>query len=256
MAVPFGMLPLAVLGRTLVVSARGPVSGHVRALRQPGSAQNSGPAAPRAPTRRHDDRMSPQHRVVLLRHGQTEWSESGRHTGRTDIPLTAAGREQAKDVEHPLARLQLAGPVVLSSPRIRAVDTAELAGLTIAETTEDLAEWDYGEYEGRTTERIRTEVPGWTVWTHPCPGGETANSVQQRADAVLARAVEHARQQDVVLVGHGHFSRALLARWVALPVANGIHFRMSAGALAVLGHEHGHRQIAALNITATNVTDD
>jgi len=192
--------------------------------------------------------------VFLLRHGQTEWSQSGQHTGRTDVPLTDAGRRQARALRPLLEGFLLDDPLVLASPRKRAVDTAELAGLAVAQTTEDLAEWDYGDYEGRTTEDIRTEVAGWTVWIHPCPGGETASSVQRRADAVLARALEHTAERDVVLAGHGHFSRALVARWVALGVSHGIHFGMSPGALAVLGHEHGRRQVAALNVTALNVT--
>jgi len=189
------------------------------------------------------------YRVVLLRHGQTEWSQSGQHTGRSDIPLTVAGRAQAKAVAPLLARLGLVDPYVVSSPRTRALDTAMLAGLTVAETTEDLGEWGYGDYEGMTTDEIRTEVPGWTVWTQPCPGGETADSVHHRADAILARAAEQLTHRDVVLVGHGHFSRALLARWVAMPVTAGIHFGMSPGGIAVLGHEHGQPQIAAMNIT-------
>ncbi|MDQ2722672.1 MAG: acid phosphatase [Actinomycetota bacterium] len=193
--------------------------------------------------------MSAEHRVILLRHGQTEWSQSGQHTGRTDIPLTEDGRAQAKVVGPLIARLDLVQPYVLSSPRTRARDTAELAGLVVDATTEDLAEWDYGEYEGMTTEQIRTDVPGWTVWTHPCPGGETADAVQQRADDLLGRVVGYLVQRDVVLVGHGHFSRALLARWVALPATAGIHFGMSPGGVAVLGHEHGRRQIAAMNLT-------
>ncbi len=189
------------------------------------------------------------HRVVLLRHGQTKWSQSGQHTGRSDIPLTEDGRAQAKAVGPLIARLNLVEPYVLSSPRTRARDTAELAGLVVDATTEDLVEWDYGEYEGMTTEQIRTDVPGWTVWTHPCPGGETADAVQQRADDLLGRVVGYLAHRDVVLVGHGHFSRALLARWVALPVTAGIHFGMSPGGVAVLGHEHGQRQIAAMNLT-------
>jgi len=196
------------------------------------------------------------HRVVLLRHGQTEWSQSGQHTGRSDIPLTEAGRAQARTVAPLLARLALADPYVVSSPRKRALDTATLVGLTVAETTEELAEWDYGDYEGLTTDEIRTEVPGWTVWTHSCPGGETADSVHDRADAILARATVELAHRDVVLVGHGHFSRALLARWVALPVIAGIHFGMSPGGIAVLGHEHGRSQITAMNITALSVINN
>lgn len=193
--------------------------------------------------------QSGPHRIVLLRHGQTEWSESGQHTGLTDLPLTATGREQAIGLARLIAGLELVEPLVLSSPRRRAVDTAKLAGLAVEETTEDLSEWNYGDYEGLTTEQIREHTPGWTVWTHACPAGETAESVQHRADAILTRAATQTAHRDVVLVGHGHFSRTLLARWVRLAVANGIHFRMSPGGVAVLGHDHGQPQIAAMNLT-------
>ncbi len=185
-------------------------------------------------------------RLVLLRHGETEWSLSGQHTGTTDVPLTTVGQEQAHDVRAVLARLDLQDPLVLTSPRTRARDTARIAGLHADEVTDDLVEWNYGTYEGLTTAQIRETVPGWTVWTHPCPGGETPAQVQTRADAALARAV--AAGTDVVLVGHGHMSRALLARWVGLPVTDGIHFSMSPAGISVLGHEHGRRQIEAMNI--------
>lgn len=185
-------------------------------------------------------------RLVLLRHGETEWSLSGQHTGTTDVPLTTVGQEQAHDVRAVLDRLDLRDPLVLTSPRTRARDTARIAGLHADEVSDDLVEWNYGTYEGLTTAQIRETEPGWTVWTHPCPGGETPAQVQARADAALARAV--AAGTDVVLVGHGHMSRALLARWVGLPVTAGIHFNMSPAGVSVLGHEHGRRQIEAMNI--------
>lgn len=194
--------------------------------------------------------LSSERRVVLVRHGETAWSLSGQHTGITDVPLTPAGREQARDACALLERLGLVDPLVLASPRARARDTAQLAGLGRPETTELLAEWNYGDYEGLTTPEIRRRAPGWTVWTHPCPGGEAAASVQVRADAVLTRAVDAGR--DVVLVGHGHFSRALLARWVGVPVTDGIHFNMSPAGVSVLGHEHGHRQIESMNVTSVH----
>ena len=193
-------------------------------------------------------------RVVLMRHGETAWSLSGQHTGTTDVPLTPAGREQAREARTLLEHLGLVDPLVLASPRARAQDTAQLAGLGRPVTTELLVEWDYGDYEGLTTPEIRRRVPGWTVWTHPCPGGETASSVQVRADEVLSRAADAGR--DVVLVGHGHFSRALLARWVGVPVTDGIHFSMSPAGVSVLGHEHGHRQIASMNVTVMNPVPD
>lgn len=190
-----------------------------------------------------------QRRVVLLRHGETAWSLSGQHTGTTDVPLTEQGTAQARALVPLVASLELASPTVLTSPRQRAVDTARLAGLPAGEQTPDLGEWDYGDYEGLTTPQIRETVPGWTVWTHPCPGGETATSVRARADRVLDRARAALADGDVVLVGHGHFSRALLARWVGMDVTAGIHFGMSPAGLAVLGQEHGRDQIVALNIT-------
>jgi broad specificity phosphatase PhoE len=190
-------------------------------------------------------------RVLLLRHGQTEWSVSMRHTGRTDIPLTERGRELARAAGKVGARLLDDHPpaLVLTSPRRRAVETAELAGLTSNGVDQRLAEWDYGEYEGRTTVEIRQTVPGWTLWTHPCPGGESAEQVQARADALLA-AVEPARGRgDVVLVGHGHFSRVLTARWIGLPATGGVRFAMDAPAWTVLGDERGVPQLAHVNIT-------
>ena len=185
-------------------------------------------------------------RVFLLRHGETEWSRSGRHTGRTDIPLTDHGRLLAKATGD-VGRYLLAdtSPLVWSSPRRRARDTAELAGLAVDRVDERLVEWDYGDYEGITTEEIRKTVPDWTVWTHPCPNGETAEQVAARADAVLVDARGTAR--DVVLVGHGHFSRVLVSRWFGRPATDGVHFAMDAAGWAVLGDERGVPRIDGLN---------
>lgn len=190
-----------------------------------------------------------QHRLFLLRHGETEWSKSGKHTGRTDLDLTATGRYQAKLAAEPLGDLQLRDPLVVSSPRRRALVTAELAGLTVDEVTPLLAEWDYGDYEGLTTPEIRQTVPGWTVWTHPCPGGESMADVTARADAAVALALENMAERDVVFVGHGHFSRSMLTRWIELPVSEGIRLSMAAASIAVCGFEHGVRQISALGLT-------
>ncbi len=182
----------------------------------------------------------------VVRHGETEWSASGQHTGRTDLPLTAAGEEQARALG-PL--LEHVSPVlVLSSPRTRAVDTARLAGLRVDETTEDLAEWDYGAYEGRTTAEIRADDPGWTVWTHAIPGGETAAQVAARADRVLARAGAALSQGPVVLVGHGHFSRALGARWIGAPVSAGANLLLGTAAPSVLGAQYGVPVIVRWNL--------
>src|SRR5919202_1187189 len=138
--------------------------------------------------------------LYLLRHGETEWSLSGQHTGRTDIPLTPNGEKRAAEAGRMLAGLRGDNPLalVMSSPRSRAVRTAELAGLTVTDVTEDLAEWDYGDYEGMTTPQIRETVPGWTVWTHPCPNGETAEQVAKRADEVLGRARTLRQEHHVV----------------------------------------------------------
>lgn len=189
-------------------------------------------------------------RVFLLRHGETEWSLSGRHTGRTDVPLTERGRGLAKAAGDLLVRLRGDTPpaLVLSSPRSRARDTAELAGLHVDRVDERLAEWDYGRYEGVTTEEIRETVPGWTVWTHPSPGGETAEQVTARADSVLAEAREATARGDVVLVGHGQFSRVLAARWIGLPASGGVHFAMDAPSFTVLGDERGEPQLVHVNL--------
>lgn len=192
----------------------------------------------------------PAARLILLRHGETEWSRSGRHTGRTDLPLTPTGERDARAVGALLAALELRTPLVMSSPRRRAQHSAELAGLTVDRVWDDLAEWDYGDYEGMTTPQIRQSVPHWTVWTHPCPNGESAEVVQSRADTVLSVSVGQLETRDVVLVGHGHFSRALIARWVESPLVEGRRFAMSAGAFTVLGFEHGVRSVHAHNITA------
>jgi broad specificity phosphatase PhoE len=190
-------------------------------------------------------------RVFLLRHGETEWSRTGKHTGRTDVPLTERGRERAVAAGRLGLRLRGGAPaLVLSSPRSRARDTAELAGLAVDRLDERLAEWDYGDCEGRTTPEIRETVPGWTVWTHPCPNGETAEQVAARADAVLADARAGREAGDVVLVGHGHFSRVLVARWVGLPATEGVRFRMEAASWAVLGDERGVPRIDGLNVEA------
>lgn len=190
--------------------------------------------------------MNDSYRVALVRHGETAWSASGRHTGRTDIPLTAAGREQARRIPELLAPLRLESPLVVSSPRGRAVDTARLAGLHVDEVDGRLAEWDYGDYEGVTTPEIRRSVPGWTVWTDPCPHGETAGQVAARADAVLEAVTGTLHRRDVVLVGHGHFSRVLMARWIGGAATLGARLAMPTAAVAELGHEHEYRVLCSV----------
>ena len=190
-------------------------------------------------------------RVFLLRHGETEWSRTGKHTGSTDVPLTERGREFAAAAGRLVAGLRDATPpaLVLTSPRSRARDTARLAGFRVDDVDERLAEWDYGEFEGRTTPEIRETVPGWTVWTHPSPGGETADEVGKRADEVLARAAAALDGGDVLLVGHGHFSRVIVARWIGLPATEGVRFAMEAPSWAVLGHERGVPRLDHVNLT-------
>jgi probable phosphoglycerate mutase len=194
--------------------------------------------------------MSALHKVVLLRHGETQWSRDGRHTGRTDVPLTDEGERRAAATAPLLNSLKLVDPLVVCSPRSRARHTAELAGLRIDRVWDDLAEWDYGDYEGLTTPQIRRSVPHWTVWTHPCPGGESAETVQSRADTVLAVASSRLESQDVVLVGHGHFSRVLIARWCELPVVEGRRFALSPAGITVLSFEHDDHTVAVHNLTA------
>jgi probable phosphoglycerate mutase len=138
---------------------------------------------------------------------------------------------------------------VISSPRRRAVHTAELAGLHVDEITEDVAEWDYGDYEGITTEQIRETVSGWTVWSHPVPGGESAEDISRRADKVLERIREALAETDVILVGHGHFGRVLVARWIDEPASFGVRFALDPASITVLGDERGTPQIQHLNIT-------
>ena len=190
-----------------------------------------------------------QHRLILLRHGETEWSRDGKHTSRTDLDLTDTGRRQAELLADALAGLNLDDPWVASSPRRRAVVTAELAGLRIDDVTPLLAEWDYGEYEGLTTAEITKRVPNWLLWTHGCEGGESVAQVSERADKAVSLALSRLETRDVVFVGHGHFSRAVITRWVELPLPEGARFAMTAASIAVCGWEHGGRQLSALGLT-------
>ena len=169
----------------------------------------------------------------VVRHGETEWSATGRHTSTTDVPLTSAGEEAARAIGERLAGTTF--DLVLTSPRRRARHTAELAGFPDAEVDEDLAEWAYGDYEGVTTATIRRTVPGWTVWTHPCPGGESADQVGRRLDRVIARVQAHGGR--VLVVGHGHACRVLAARWLEQPVEEGRNFALDTATISVLGHE-------------------
>jgi broad specificity phosphatase PhoE len=187
--------------------------------------------------------------VWLLRHGETEWSKSGQHTGRTELELTGPGRAQAIGLRPLFASLHPS--LVLCSPRIRAQQTAALAGLSVDAIDPDLAEWDYGEYEGLTSEQIHQRDPDWTIFTGFTPGGETSAQVQARADRVLERARTCLTDQPgapVILVGHGHINRVLGVRWIELPVAAGGSFALGTAATCVLGAEHGGPVIDHWNV--------
>jgi broad specificity phosphatase PhoE len=186
--------------------------------------------------------------LVLLRHGETEWSAAGRHTSRTDLELTANGENQARALAAALAGRTWVS--VLASPRRRALRTAELAGLTVTAIDEDLAEWDYGEYEGITTAEIRKTRPDWSLWTDGGPGGESPAQSGARIDRMLARIRPILPDGDIALVGHGHALRVLGARWVGLPPSAGGLFKLDTGTLSVLGFEHGHPVITSWNARA------
>jgi broad specificity phosphatase PhoE len=190
--------------------------------------------------------------LILLRHGQTEWSASGRHTGRTDVPLTPHGEAAAAALAPVLARRDIVA--VFTSPASRAVRTAELAGLHGAKPDPDLQEWDYGGYEGLTTPQIRARRPDWYLWrdgvipgdaAHP---GETVAQVGSRADAVLGRVTPLLGDGDVALVAHGHLLRVLTARWLTLPPDDGRLFRLDTGTFCVLGTEHAKHVMVSWNV--------
>jgi broad specificity phosphatase PhoE len=186
-------------------------------------------------------------KLILLRHGETEWSRTGRHTGRTDVPLTDAGRDQARRAGARLSAFDFA--LVLVSPLGRARETAELAGLgDRAEVDADLVEWDYGEVEGRTTKELRAERPGWEIWRDGAPGGETFEQLGARADRAIARALE--ADGDVCLVAHGHFCRVTGARWLELPAVRGGSFTLGTAAICELGFERERRVVRVWNDTA------
>jgi broad specificity phosphatase PhoE len=190
--------------------------------------------------------------LILIRHGETEWSAALRHTGRTNVPLTPSGEAAAARLAPSLAKL----PVVASfaSPALRAIRTAELAGVTDPVIDPDLAEWDYGGHEGMTTAQIRVSHPGWYLWRdgvipgdaeHP---GESVRHVGARADAVLGRVRPLLADGDVALFAHGHLLRILTARWLGLAPADGRLFRLDTGTLSTLGTEHHEPVISSWNV--------
>jgi probable phosphoglycerate mutase len=175
-------------------------------------------------------------RLLVVRHAQTEWSRDGRHTGRTDIPLTESGREAAAALHD---RLTAEDPaLVLTSPLRRARETATLAGFEGAEPEPDIEEWNYGEYEGLTTPQIRETRPDWNLWRDGCPGGENAADVAVRVERVLARLPA---ERTALLFAHGHVLRVLTARWLALEPADGALFLLAPGGVGVLGYERTTR---------------
>lgn len=183
-------------------------------------------------------------RVFALRHGETEWSRSGQHTGRTDLPLTEQGRAVARRLQPVLAQETFA--LVLTSPLRRARETCHLSGLgSQAEAEPSLQEWDYGDYEGLTSQQIHEHSPGWLLFTDGCPGGETPRQVGDRVDRVVARI--RAVRGQVALFAHGHVLRVFAARWLGLPVEGGRHFLLDTGTLSVLGLYHGHPAIERWN---------
>jgi probable phosphoglycerate mutase len=188
--------------------------------------------------------MAGTHRIWLVRHGETTWSRSGQHTGRTDIPLTADGERQGLALGRHLAGRRFA--LVLTSPLARARETCRLAGFAdVAEIVEDLREWDYGIYEGRTTADVRAAQPGWSIWTTPVPEGETVEQVGDRARRVIERA--DAVPGDVALFAHAHVLRILGACWMGLPPIHGRNLTLGTASLSVLGYERETRVVQVWN---------
>ncbi len=189
---------------------------------------------------RHED---PEGELWVIRHGETEWSRDGLHTSHTELDLTPQGEDVARRLAQRLEGVEF--DLVLTSPRARARHTAELAGFTEVEVDDDLTEWDYGDYEGLTTAKIRETVPGWTVWSDLSPGGETAEQVSRRMDRVVARVRDHGGR--VLVFSHGHASRALAARWLDLPVQEGRLFSLDTATISVLAYERESPAVARWN---------
>ncbi|KAF5323467.1 hypothetical protein D9611_005779 [Ephemerocybe angulata] len=208
----------------------------------------------------------PMPRLFIVRHGPTEWSKNGRHTGRTDIPLTEDGEANVKIIAERLVGpgLQAVDPkkigLALVSPRIRAQRTFELMFEKCTDkpekvTCEEVREWDYGDYEGLKTHEIRALKPIWDIWKDGCPGGESVSEMEYRVDSVIARVREHHKKylagecdtRDVLIVAHGHFNRVMVARWLRFPLCLGTHFNVEPASVAVLGYNHNNLEEPALN---------
>jgi probable phosphoglycerate mutase len=184
-------------------------------------------------------------RLFLIRHGQTEWSLSGQHTGRTELPLTAQGEDEARQLRPSLHEIRFAN--VLTSPRQRARQTCALAGLELrAEIEPDLSEWDYGDYEGQRSVDIRKVRPDWNIFRDGCPNGETPAQISERADRLSARL--QLLNGNVALFSHGHFGCVLAARWIGLPVIDGQHLSLNSGSLSILGNDPRHPDVAVIGL--------
>jgi len=182
-------------------------------------------------------------RAYLIRHGETQWSRTGQHTGRTDLPLTSRGEQQARDLGKLFDRSTFSH--ILVSPLQRALRTCELAGLAAgARVEQNLSEWNYGDYEGRTPDEIHARRPSWDVFRDGCPGGESPEQVAARADSVLDEV--RRMDGDIALFSHGHFLRALAARWCDLPIRCGRQFALDTGSLSIIGYEHGNVAVPAV----------
>lgn len=191
--------------------------------------------------------MAAEPALWVVRHGQTEWSRDGRHTGRTDIELTSEGELQAAALQS--FAVNLAPQRVLVSPRARARRTAELAGLVPFDVVADLAEWDYGDLEGLTTAQIQVDFPRWSIWDGPWPGGETAADVSARADRVID-LVRSGGAEKVIAVSHGHFGRVLAARWVGAALSAGRWLELDTAAWSKLGWDRGTPMLSHWNVPA------
>lgn len=198
------------------------------------------------------DRHRPQ--LLVIRHGQTEWSALGKHTGRTDIALTEQGRYEARDAARTLDGWHLTR--AYTSPLIRARETAEMVSPACGVVVDDnLVEWDYGIYEGETTPQTREEIPDWSVWTHDIVGGETVEQVGERADAFIARFDDEVPTGNAAAFAHGHLLAILIARWCGLPAVEGRRFALATATVSLLGYHREDRVIRALNHRVGDVLD-